>query len=284
MSNKNYEKNNKYPNFSEFFSRLSFLRKNAGYSQEDLAKLVGASKNALQSWESKVFPRGEFLGRLSAVLDCSLDWLFWGEGEKYRSLKKEDNKSLLSEDAKEDVARTRQENILLRQEIEMLRHENLTLLKENKDLISQSAELKVDVMRLEYDAKTKKLEGKMRNVSSCTGTVTRLDMEAHNDFADISVLICAPEVRRILNAFYESLPSKLKEKYKGLFSKLNTLISNRYGHFDMYIKPVFNKKVMRQEGDLVESYSPQHHGQGDDLYNQLPGRELSDTTEDEDEE
>jgi len=55
-------------------SRIVEKRKAAGYTQEELAKLVGVYQQQLSEWERKVvLPGINYLKKLSEVLNCSID-------------------------------------------------------------------------------------------------------------------------------------------------------------------------------------------------------------------
>ncbi|MGN1234585.1 MAG: helix-turn-helix domain-containing protein [Christensenellaceae bacterium] len=65
-----------------FGERLSTRRKQAGYTQEQLAELLGVSRQAVGKWETDLaFPETEKLIRLSELYACSLDELVKGESE-----------------------------------------------------------------------------------------------------------------------------------------------------------------------------------------------------------
>lgn len=56
--------------------KLSNLRKQNNYTQEQLAALLGVSRQAISKWESGIsYPETEKLIRLSELYDCSLDYL-----------------------------------------------------------------------------------------------------------------------------------------------------------------------------------------------------------------
>lgn len=91
----------------------------------------------------------------------------------------------------------------------------------------------------------------MKKVLPQTGTVLSLDLNKHDIFADITVDIAGPELHRLVEAFYESLPTSMQEKNKKTFESILTLIFQRYGKFEVDIKPVMNKQVMKEHGSLV---------------------------------
>ena len=59
-----------------FGDKLSALRREQNYTQEQLAELLGVSRQSVSKWESgAAYPETEKLIRLSALFDCSLDYL-----------------------------------------------------------------------------------------------------------------------------------------------------------------------------------------------------------------
>lgn len=62
--------------------KLSKLRKERNYTQEQLADLLGVSRQAISKWESDItFPETDKLIRLSELFDCSLDYLLKDKAE-----------------------------------------------------------------------------------------------------------------------------------------------------------------------------------------------------------
>ena len=56
--------------------KLAKLRKEHNYTQEQLAELLGVSRQAISKWESdSAYPETEKLIRLARMYDCSLDYL-----------------------------------------------------------------------------------------------------------------------------------------------------------------------------------------------------------------
>ncbi len=56
--------------------KLSMYRKQNNYTQEQLAELLGVSRQAVSKWESDLaYPETEKLIKLSELYDCSLDYL-----------------------------------------------------------------------------------------------------------------------------------------------------------------------------------------------------------------
>lgn len=56
--------------------KLSKLRKEHGYTQEQLAEVIGVSRQAVSRWESDMaFPETDKLIRLSSMYGCSVDYL-----------------------------------------------------------------------------------------------------------------------------------------------------------------------------------------------------------------
>lgn len=59
-----------------FGAKLSKLRKDSNYTQEQLAGLLGVSRQSISKWESDVaYPETDKLIRLSELFQCSLDYL-----------------------------------------------------------------------------------------------------------------------------------------------------------------------------------------------------------------
>ncbi len=57
-------------------NKLSKLRKTNNYTQEQLAEILGVSRQAISKWESDVaYPETDKLIRMSQLFDCSLDYL-----------------------------------------------------------------------------------------------------------------------------------------------------------------------------------------------------------------
>ena len=64
--------------------KLTKLRKENNYTQEQLAELLGVSRQAISKWESDTaYPETEKLLRLGELYDCSMDYLL-KDGEKAR--------------------------------------------------------------------------------------------------------------------------------------------------------------------------------------------------------
>ncbi len=70
----------------DFHTRLYDLRKRAGLSQEELANLVGVTRQAVQKWEAGTSrPDMDNLVALARYFNVTLDWLITGqEGESLR--------------------------------------------------------------------------------------------------------------------------------------------------------------------------------------------------------
>ena len=61
-------------------SRLQELRKEAGYSQEQLAEMLGVSRQSVSKWESgQTNPDINNIGRLSEIYGRSTDYIIFGE-------------------------------------------------------------------------------------------------------------------------------------------------------------------------------------------------------------
>ncbi|MDO4489013.1 MAG: helix-turn-helix transcriptional regulator [Eubacteriales bacterium] len=62
--------------------KLSKLRKENNYTQEQLADVLGVSRQAISKWESNItYPETEKLIRMSEMFQCSLDYLLKDEEE-----------------------------------------------------------------------------------------------------------------------------------------------------------------------------------------------------------
>ncbi len=63
-------------------NKLSKLRKMNNYTQEQLAEVLGISRQAISKWESDItYPETDKLIRLSELFNCSLDYLLKDEAE-----------------------------------------------------------------------------------------------------------------------------------------------------------------------------------------------------------
>lgn len=66
--------------------KLSKLRKENNYTQEQLADVLGVSRQAISKWESNItYPETEKLIRISDLFNCSLDYLLKDAEETNRS-------------------------------------------------------------------------------------------------------------------------------------------------------------------------------------------------------
>lgn len=75
--------------------KLSKLRKENNYTQEQLAAVLGVSRQAISKWESdESYPETEKLIRLSDMYHCSLDYLLRDEMESDRVQSGESNVNL----------------------------------------------------------------------------------------------------------------------------------------------------------------------------------------------
>ena len=60
----------------KFGEKLSRLRKEQNYTQEQFADILGVSRQTVSKWESDIaFPETEKLIRISEMFDCSIDYL-----------------------------------------------------------------------------------------------------------------------------------------------------------------------------------------------------------------
>lgn len=60
--------------------RIRKLRKENGFSQNELSELLGIKTITLIGWEKdRCFPQGENLYKLSKIFDVSMNYIFCGE-------------------------------------------------------------------------------------------------------------------------------------------------------------------------------------------------------------
>ncbi len=75
--------------------KLSKLRRDNNYTQEQLAGVLGVSRQAISKWESNVtYPETDKLIHMSELFNCSLDYLLKEEEEIYRKPQAADTASL----------------------------------------------------------------------------------------------------------------------------------------------------------------------------------------------
>ncbi|MDR1116746.1 MAG: helix-turn-helix domain-containing protein [Oscillospiraceae bacterium] len=66
-----------------FRFRIKALRKEKGYSQSELAKIIGISQSAVASWESGVrIPTSDTLQQLAEFFEVSVDYLLGRSGDR----------------------------------------------------------------------------------------------------------------------------------------------------------------------------------------------------------
>lgn len=65
----------------DFGEKLQNLRKENGFSQEQLAEKLNVSRQAVSKWESGALPDVDNIVKISSFFDCSLDYLL-GNGEE----------------------------------------------------------------------------------------------------------------------------------------------------------------------------------------------------------
>ena len=76
----------------EFNEKLQELRKNKGFTQEELAEILYVSRTAISKWESgRGYPNIESLKEISRFFEVSIDDLL--SGEKLLSIAEKENKS-----------------------------------------------------------------------------------------------------------------------------------------------------------------------------------------------
>ena len=63
--------------------KIQTLRKSKNYTQEELAEIMGVSRQSISKWESDVsFPETEKLITLSKIFNCTIDYLLNNENQK----------------------------------------------------------------------------------------------------------------------------------------------------------------------------------------------------------
>jgi transcriptional regulator with XRE-family HTH domain len=56
--------------------KISKLRKNCNYTQEQLAEILGVSRQSISKWESGIsYPETDKLIRMGKLFACSMDYL-----------------------------------------------------------------------------------------------------------------------------------------------------------------------------------------------------------------
>lgn len=74
--------------------KLSKLRKENNYTQEQLADILGVSRQAISKWESNItYPETDKLIRMSELFNCSLDYLL--KDTKETDSKNQSNEEIL---------------------------------------------------------------------------------------------------------------------------------------------------------------------------------------------
>lgn len=59
-----------------FGEKLSKLRKECNYTQEQFAEILGVSRQSVSKWESDIaYPETDKLIRINELFDCSMDYL-----------------------------------------------------------------------------------------------------------------------------------------------------------------------------------------------------------------
>lgn len=65
-----------------FSARLKKAREETGYTQRDIAQIIGISKSTIASYETgRTEPKIETLGKLADFYGVSTDWLIGTKGE-----------------------------------------------------------------------------------------------------------------------------------------------------------------------------------------------------------
>lgn len=62
----------------DFGKKLALKRSEKGFSQQQLASLLGSGVKTIQRYEAGELPKGDYLLSLSDILGCSIDWLLKG--------------------------------------------------------------------------------------------------------------------------------------------------------------------------------------------------------------
>lgn len=84
-----------------FGDKLSKLRKNKNYTQEELAELLGVSRQSISKWESNIaYPETDKLIKLGKIFNCSMDYLLNDNIEEENN----NNKSLFNFQFKEKIS------------------------------------------------------------------------------------------------------------------------------------------------------------------------------------
>lgn len=91
-------------------NKLSKLRKENNYTQEQLASILGVSRQAISKWESDItYPETDKLIRISELFDCSLDYLLKSEVQSYNNTqeiqKNSNNMAVLVDSKKEKFSK-----------------------------------------------------------------------------------------------------------------------------------------------------------------------------------
>ena len=74
--------------------KLSKLRKENNYTQEQLANVLGVSRQSISKWESNIaYPETDKLIRISELFNCTLDYLL-KDAEETSNSKQTNEKSL----------------------------------------------------------------------------------------------------------------------------------------------------------------------------------------------
>ena len=64
-------------------NKLAKLRREAGYTQEQLAEMLEVSRQSISKWESDIsYPETEKLIKLGELYNCSMDYLLKDNVEK----------------------------------------------------------------------------------------------------------------------------------------------------------------------------------------------------------
>lgn len=70
-----------------FGERLRQARKDAGHTQEGLARELGVSLSNVRNWELRgTMPRSETVSEIAGTLDVSVSWLLTGKDDPYEGI------------------------------------------------------------------------------------------------------------------------------------------------------------------------------------------------------
>ncbi len=77
MSRKNFGMRTIDP--KKFGLMVKKARENMRLTQIDMAEKIGVSDTTIQNYENGTYPQGRHLAKLAIILNCSADWLLFGD-------------------------------------------------------------------------------------------------------------------------------------------------------------------------------------------------------------